>query len=223
MISSRSLMLIASITLALSPIYVQAEEQSAEDEAQVELTPEAMGDALSCRSSEAAANFTWTIFGENNPPTWMHELQNATELEGMVGIVGYQLDDPVYMLGEPVDKVYFVSNWIVTLMPREQATSFIESYEMERAPYVSAEQYYRFLDPDTGPMLGAFAPTGDSVADAFAKALGAEVPERKEAESLFVGCNYAVASEQEFLDMAKQADEIMENMSQEMGEMLKEN
>jgi hypothetical protein len=80
--------------------------------------------------------------------------------------------------------------------------AFIAAHKLERAPIKGTEQYYRFVDPDSGPMIGVFEPTGNATAAMLAKAFG-EVPPAPPSDHLFVGCNYTVASQTEFLDAAR--------------------
>ncbi|MFG6284008.1 hypothetical protein [Sphingomonas sp. S6] len=174
-------------------------------EAQAALTPELLGDALSCRSRDALEAFANGLFLDPKIPAWMKEGAPDKATEGMLGIEGYTLTTPASLMGQRVDRVYFLNNWIVTLWPRKVAEAFIAAHALKRAPMAITEQYYRFVDPKSGPMLGAFAPTGNATAALLAKAFGAKAPPPPPADSLFVGCNYAPVSEAEFLAVARRA------------------
>lgn len=175
----------------------------------IDLTPQALEDALSCRSHEALNLFATALFLEAKPPSWMHETENGKEAEGMIGLFAYNLSKPAALFGQPVTTVYFMGDWVVTLLPRDRADAFISAQLMKRAPIKAAEQYYRFIDPENGPMLGAFEPTGGSTAAILARAFGAEPAPLPPAEYLFVGCNYTSVSEADFLDVARQSELIL--------------
>lgn len=175
----------------------------------IPLTPEALGDVLSCRSPAGGTAFASALFLDRKAPSWMRETKGGKETRRMLGLYGYKLSRPVSMLGEPVDRVYFMKDWVVVLWPREKANAFIVAHQLERAPIKVAEQYYRFIDPESGPMLGVFEPTGNTTAMLLAKASGAEVPPSPPAASLFVGCNYTPASRADFLDAARQSEAMV--------------
>jgi hypothetical protein len=190
------------LTLSLPP-YAEAQAKPVPADASAPLTPELLSDALSCRSRDALEAFANGLFLDPKIPAWMKEGAPDTATEGMLGIEGYTLTTPASLMGQRVDRVYFLNNWIVTLWPRKVAEAFIAAHALKRAPIEITEQYYRFVDPKNGPMLGAFAPTGNATAALLAKAFGAKAPPSPPADSLFVGCNYAPVSEAEFLAVAR--------------------
>ncbi|MEG8056381.1 hypothetical protein QP150_06110 [Sphingomonas sp. 22L2VL55-3] len=67
-----------------------------------------------------------------------------------------------------------MSDWVVALLPRASAERVIAAQKMTRAPIAMTEQYYRFVDPESGPMIGGFAPTGDAMAKVFVDAFGGD-------------------------------------------------
>ncbi|MFT3967623.1 MAG: hypothetical protein QM690_17245 [Sphingobium sp.] len=216
----KSLLSTLSVVLALAgpmPAQAQSDSDKPEETANVALTPETLGDALSCRSHEAALAFASTLFLDRKPLSWMRETKDDKNSKGMLGLYGYKLAKPVSLLGEPVTHVYFMKDWVVTLWPREKAEAFIAAQKMERAPIKIAEQYFRFIDPESGPMLGAFEPTGNSTAMMLAKAFGGEMPPSPPADSLFVGCNYAPASQADFLEVARQSEAMMDDAARDLG------
>lgn len=202
------------------PAAAQTEPVAVEADEDVPLSPETLGDALSCRSHPAAVAFATALFLEGKPPKWMRAAGERKETEGMIGLFGYQLSQPVEMLGEPVSTVYFLKDWVVTLLPRSKATAFLAAQKMERAPIKVAEQYYRFVDPEAGPMLGAFEPTGGSMEVAFARAFGEKPPPSAPSDSLFIGCNYAPATEAEFLEMAAQSEAMLDEVAKGIAEAM---
>lgn len=215
----RRLSVILPLVLALArPIPVQAQTAPAKSDAPVALTPELLSNALSCRSRDALYAFADALFLDPRPPAWMREMTDDKATKGMVGIAGYRLATPVLLSGRQVDRVYFLNDWIVTLWPRKVAEAFIAAQAMKRAPIAATEQYYRFLDPDSGPMLGAFAPTGHATAAMLARAFGAKVPPPPPADSLFVGCNYTSASEAEFLSLARRASGMAADAGQDVAD-----
>ncbi|MCI4591808.1 hypothetical protein MOK15_17130 [Sphingobium sp. BYY-5] len=205
--------LLASPALA----YAQAGNVEATDEETMALTPETLSDALSCRSHEAAMAFASALFLDDKAPDWMHEAEEEKDVEGMIGLYAYRLSHPASLRGEAVDRVYFMKDWVVALWPRARALAFIQAQNLERAPIKMTEQYYRFVDPESGPMLGAFEPTGNATAAMLARAFGAELPPTPPSESLFVGCNYAPASEANFLEAAGQTEEMMNGAARDIG------
>lgn len=186
----------------------ETETEAYEDE-DVPLTPETLGEALSCRSHPAAMAFATALFLQGKPPAWMRKVKESKETEGMIGLYGFKLSKPVALLGEQVSTVYFLKDWVVTLWPRDRAAAFIATQKLERAPIKVTEQYYRFVDPQTGPMLGAYEPTGGSIAAAFERAFGGEPPPAPPADNLFVGCNYTPASQADFLEAAAQSESML--------------
>ncbi len=183
-----------------------------------DLTPEMLGDALSCGSAAAAQAFVDTLFLDPVPPDWMHEAKDDEDTEGMAGLYGYTLAAPVSLRGEPVERAYFLDGWVVTLWPRAKAEAFIAAQGLRRAPIAITEQYYRFLDPQTGPMLGVFAPTNDAVGVVLAGALGAKPPPSTPAGKLFVGCNYTPVSEAAFLAIARRSAAIATEASRHIAD-----
>ncbi|KTT74675.1 hypothetical protein [Sphingomonas endophytica] len=219
MIRSMSVILPLALALAMpAPALGQSAASQAEPAATAPLTPEMLGDALSCRSRDALWAFADALFRDPGSPAWMQEMPDDPATKGMLGVAGYKLAMPVLLLGQRVDRVYFLNDWIVTLWPRKVAEAFVAAQSMKRAPITVTEQYYRFIDPDDGPMLGAFAPTGNTTAALLAKALGAKTSPPPPATSLFVGCNYAAVSEAKFLDLARRASGLATDASRDVAD-----
>lgn len=159
--------LVMSLALAIAlPTSARAQSGGAQvgPNATAALTPKLLGDALSCRSRDAVEAFAEALFLDQQPPAWMHEAKDDKDTEGMLGLYGYTLAKPTSLLGQRVERVYFMNDWIVTLWPRKMAEAFVTAHAMKRAPIAVTEQYYSFIDHESGPMLGAFAPTGNAIA-----------------------------------------------------------
>jgi hypothetical protein len=179
-------------------------------------TPAALTQILSCQSREQLETLADLLFLQGRPPTWMHASELPKSLDGMIGMYGFAVDGRVSAFGEPVDHVYFVKDWVVTVLPRLTAERIIRAQKIKRAPITVTEQYYGFVDPEVGPMAGAFAPTGDAVAKMLIEAFGddaapppSKAPPPAASELMLVGCNYAVASQANFLIAARSAEELV--------------
>lgn len=194
---------------AASPGVARAEDASAP-------TPASLTQALSCQSRNALGTFGELLFLQDRPPHWMHPSALPEALDGMIGVYGFAVEGRVSVFGEPVDHVYFMNDWVVALVPRASAERIIQAEQMTRAPIAVTEQYYRFVDPEVGPMIGGFAPTGDAMAKMMIDAFGggrapqpAETSPPPRADMLLVGCNYTVASQADFLAAARSAEDIV--------------
>lgn len=210
-----------SAAVALTPTQPDAADlagvmsETVDDET-IDLTPQALEEVLSCRSRAAFGAFGNALFLETKTPSWMEATEGDEDTRGMLGLYAYTLSRPASMFGETVDTVYFMGDWVVTLWTREQASRLIAGQRLERAPIRIAEQYYRFIDPESGPMLGVFNPTGATTAAMLAKAFGAEPLSSPPAAKLFVGCNYTPVSQADFLDVARQSDAIFGETARDM-------
>lgn len=215
-LSLRFLPLLALLWSASSPTLAQSEAgEFAQDEV-IPLTPQALEDAMSCRSRAALGAFGSALFFDMKPPAWMREAKDDKQTEGMIGLYGYRLSKPVTLFGEPVEAAYFMGDWVVALWPRAKAMAFIAAQKLERAPIKVTEQYYRFIDPESGPMLGAFEPTGGAMAAMLERAFAGTPALSAKAEFLFVGCNYTPASLADFLDVAGQSEAILGSVTKDV-------
>jgi len=187
----------------------------------VPLTPETLTDALSCRSHAALMAFGAALFLHQEQPDWMRKYEGR-EAEGMIGVYGYKLRTPLTFFGFRIDKIFFMKDWIVTVLSREEAQTLISDQHLERAPIRAAEQYFTFIDPEEGPMLGAFEPTGNLLANSLTAAFGAELPPSPPSKTFFVGCNYAPVSREEFLEAAGRADGLVAKATRNIDEMVNE-
>ena len=215
-ISLRSLMLAATTALVLSPICVEAEQPLLEDEATAELTQKALGDALSCHSSSAAANFLWAVSQEEDLPAWMQAIHDPSDLQDIEGIKGFQLHLPVSILGVPVEKVYFVHDLIITRLPREKVLDFVKLHKMQQVPSKYVEGYYRFLNPLSGPMLNVFVP-GAEFDEISMQIIMGYVPRDRKTKNLFLGCDYAQRSLLDFINSTKRSDLIWDRILENGG------
>lgn len=209
------------IVAAVWPSLARAEEAPAP-------TPASLTQILSCRSRDALGLLAERLFLANDPPAWMHPIEPPKALEGMIGLYGFSVDGDVSLFGEPVDHIYFMKDWVVALLPRARVERLIRARKMQRAPIAITEQYYRFVDPEVGPMIGAFAPTGDALAKMLIDAFGddpaaqAATPPPPAPAMLLVGCNYTVASQADFLAAARDAGETTRKAGADLRRMAKE-
>ncbi|WP_207105763.1 hypothetical protein [Sphingomonas sp. CFBP 8760] len=208
--------------LAASPSVAQAEHEAV-------LTPASLTQVLSCQSRDALGTFAELLFLQNRPPAWMRPSKLPEALDGMIGLYGFAVEGDVSVFGEPVDHVYFMSDWVIALLPRASAERVIAAQKMARAPIAMTEQYYRFVDPETGPMIGGFAPTGDAMARVLLDAFGADPtpkstkgPPSLTPKMLLVGCNYAVASQEDFLAATRGAEDTMRKAGADIRRMAEE-
>ncbi|MEG8058717.1 hypothetical protein [Sphingomonas faeni] len=208
--------------LAASPAVAQSEHE-------VLPTPASLTQVLSCQSRDALGTFAELLFLQYRPPAWMRPSKLPKALDGMIGLYGFAVEGNVSVFEEPVDHVYFMSDWVVALLPRASAERVIAAQKMTRAPIAITEQYYRFVDPETGPMIGGFAPTVDAMAKMLVDAFGgdpaaksAKVPPSTDPKMLLVGCNYAVASQEDFLDAARGAEDTMRKAGADIRRMAEE-
>jgi hypothetical protein len=191
-------------------------------------TPASLTQILSCQSRDALDMLAERLFLTNDPPPWMHPAEPPAVLDGMIGLYGFAVDGDVRLFGETVDHVYFMKDWVVALLPRARAERLIRAQKMQRAPITVTEQYYRFVNPEVGPMIGAFAPTGDALAQMLLDAFGDDpaarpaTPPSPAPTMLLVGCNYMVASEADFLAAARNAAETVRKAGADLRRMGKD-
>lgn len=212
----------AAAAATASPSHARAEVEP-------EPSPALLTQALSCQSREALGSFGELLFLQDRPPAWMRPSALPEALEGMIGLYGFALKADVRLFGEPVGHVYFMDDWVVALLPRATAERIVRAQDMQRAPVAATEQYYRFVDPEQGPMIGAFAPTGDALANVLAGAFGGSAASQPHGalpppkpDVLLVGCNYAVASEEDFLAAARGAGETLRKVGDDLRRMIGE-
>lgn len=190
-------------------------EEAQPDAAAFELTPETLSALAECRAPRQALGETgMVLFMSGSLPAWLKPVADNGH-EGMLGLETFELAEPVTVFGKPVTRISFLQEWVVIEDTYDAARTLIEAKGMKRAPIKMTEQYYRFADPESGPMLGAFAPTDN----ALAMMLGAPA-ETGTPKTMFVGCNYTVASQQEFLDAASKADATAAGAGADIMEML---
>ncbi|WPE23903.1 hypothetical protein [Shinella zoogloeoides] len=190
-------------------------EEAQPDAAAFELTPETLAALAECRAPREALSETgMVLFMSGSLPAWLKPVADNGH-EGMLGLETFELAEPVAVFGKPVTRISFLQEWVVIEDTYDAARTLIEAKGMKRAPIKMTEQYYRFADPESGPMLGAFAPTDN----ALAMMLGAPA-ETGTPKTMFVGCNYTVASQQEFLDAAGKADATATGAGADIMEML---
>lgn len=139
-------------------------EEAQPDAAAFELTPETLSALAECRAPREALGETgMVLFMSGNLPAWLKPVPDNGH-EGMLGLETFELAEPVAVFGKPVTRISFLQEWVVIEDTYDAARTLIEAKGMKRAPIKMTEQYYRFADPESGPMLGAFAPTDNALA-----------------------------------------------------------
>ena len=185
--------------------------------AEPELSPEALQRTIECRGDLATLGaFGEALFSNKQRPAWLKPVSDNRH-PGMLGLWTYRLDRPIEVFGRSVDTLSFLKQWVVVELPREAADAIVRDQKLERAPIRITEQYYRFITDEEGPMLGAFAPTDNSLELLF----GGEAKPDAANTTLFVGCNYTPVSKAEFLAVAAQADAIVSRSAKALDETLK--
>jgi hypothetical protein len=180
-----------------------------------ELTPQVLADLAECKAPrDVLDKFGMMLFMGGTVPTWLKPIDDDGH-DGMLGLETFELDVPVTVFGAPTTRIAFLQEWVVIERPYDAALATILTESMKRAPIKLTEQYYRFVDPESGPMIGAFAPTDDALAMMLGMPAGTEKP-----KTMFVGCNYTVASQAEFLDATGKADAMAGDAGKDIKNML---
>jgi len=201
---------IMAMALSLAPTLSQG------GNAPAPLTPATLAQLAECKgSADDLVSYAEMLFG-GDPPSWLKEVHSNGH-PGMISLWTYQLAQPLDVFGHKTDRISFMDNWVLIELPRAEAQSVVAQGHMERAPIKTSEQYFHFMNEQTGPMLGAFAPTDDALDVAF----GAPPNADGESKTLFVGCNYSVASKADFLKGAARADEAVCKAGEEIRRMSK--
>lgn len=191
-----------------------AEDLPAEQDV-FELTPQILAALAECRAPrDVLGDVGMALFMGGTAPGWLTPVENDGH-DGMMGLETFDLKQPITVFGASTTRISFLQEWVVTEREYDAALATIQHDGMKRAPIKLTEQYYRFVDPEAGPMIGAFAPTDD----ALAVLLGMPA-ETGKPKTMFVGCNYAVASQDEFLDAAGKADAMAGAAGQDIEDML---
>lgn len=148
-----------------------------------------------------------TLFTDDFP-SWLTRTERK---DRPFSYFGYELAKPVDFYGRQVREIGFVQQWIVTPLSRADALALASELGLERAP-MRAEQHFKFLDGDAGPLFSAFE---------LGSGLSMLLPEEGPKEDiLYVGCNYQATSRDEFLAQAAQADEQLRRMRGEVLDLL---
>lgn len=185
------------------------------DPASFELTPQMLAALAECRAPrDVLGEVGMALFMGGTVPTWLTPVDDDGH-DGMMGLETFDLKEPIIVFGAPATRIAFLQEWVVTERNYDAALTTIQAEGMKRAPIKLTEQYYRFVDPESGPMLGAFAPTDNALAMMLGVPADAEKP-----KTMFVGCSYAIASQEEFLDAASKADAMAGDAGNDIKEML---
>ncbi len=191
-----------------------AEDPPAEQDA-FQLTPQILAALAECRAPrDVLGEAGMALFMGGATPGWLTAVENDGH-DGMMGLETFDLKEPITVFGAPTTRISFLQEWVVTERDYDAALVTIRNEGMKRAPIKLTEQYYHFVDPEAGPMIGAFAPTDD----ALSVMLGMPA-ETGKPKTMFIGCNYTVASQDEFLDAAGKADAMAGAAGQDIENML---
>lgn len=191
-----------------------AEDLPAEQDA-FALTPQTLAALAECRAPrDVLGEVGMALFMGGAVPGWLKPVENDGH-DGMMGLETFDLKEPITVFGASTTRISFLQEWVVTEREYDATLATIQSEGMKRAPIKLTEQYYRFVDPEAGPMIGAFAPTDDALAVLLGMPAEAGKP-----KTMFVGCNYAAASQEEFLDAADKADAMAGAAGQDIEDML---
>ena len=192
-----------------------AADESADTAAPFEFSAQTLADLAECKAPhDVLAEVGGRLFASEAPPAFLKRV----DAEGTaLGLETFELDKPVTVFGEPATRISFLKEWVVVERPREAVLASIQSLGLKRAPIKVTEQYYRFIDPEAGPMLGAFAPVGDALAMMLGLATDVQKP-----TTLFIGCSYAMASEADFLEAANKADALAGQAGDDLKRMILE-
>lgn len=176
------------------------------------VTPDAVSHAIMCSPDNYAA-IANVLYTPEQPRLMTHVQSDPGS--GMLGMDAYRLKRPITVFGRSVDRIYLRSDWITIALPAAEARALVRTEGMTRAPIGNTEQYYRFIDPEHGPMLGAFA--GDD--GLLLRAFGVPADKVPMPDTIYVGCNYTPASEARFLALAREADAISDGVASELRDM----
>jgi hypothetical protein len=191
-----------------------AEDPPAEQDA-FQLTPQILAALAECRAPrDVLGEVGMALFMGGATPGWLTPVENDGH-DGMMGLETFDLKEPIKVFGATATRISFLQEWVITERDYDAALVTIRNEGLKRAPIKLTEQYYRFVDPEAGPMIGAFAPTDD----ALAVMLGMPA-ETGKPKTMFIGCNYTVASQDEFLDAAGKADAMAGAAGQDIENML---
>lgn len=207
--------MIRSLTTALAALALSASALASSALAQdAPRTPADLAAALECRDAGAYRAIGEDLFLNAKPPAWLKAVERK---HAPLGYHEFELAQPITALGMQVRRVGFLQEWVLIELPRDQALALVGRESLTRAPIRSAEQYYRFIDAESGPMLSVFELNRDALAALFAPPSTAP---RAPAAALFAGCNYAPASQAMFLEAAAQADAMLARTANDLKSML---
>lgn len=200
----RDKLLTMATALLLSGAGVVSAEPEASDD--TPLTREELVGLIDCSNRDAYEKMLYIAIGE--APAWMPRNEEASSLSTYV----YDLDKPIEVFGKPRRQVILYKEFVaVPLDDEEDIRQVVQAQSLKRAPIKITRQYYRFIDPDVGPMLSVF----ELAVDPFAMLLGGD------SERLtYAGCTNALTDEQGFLALAKEADDLMRQMRGEVDTLL---
>ncbi|AXT44958.1 MULTISPECIES: hypothetical protein [Chromobacterium] len=176
------------------------------------LTPQALEELVQCASFERYQALQPALLDVvfDKGPDWIRKNERASTL----GVYAYDLKRPIRVFGAETTRLALHKEYVSVPLPSGWTMAEAASrLRLKRAPIKAAEQHYRFVGND-GPMLSAY----EMPANPLAALLGAPQGEPLR----YLGCSYNGASEETFLSVAAQADEMMQKARGDMERMLRD-
>lgn len=177
------------------------------------LTPQTLAELVSCTSFERYQALQPALLDVvfDKGPDWIRKNTAASQL----GVYVYDLTTPITVFGQPVRRLALHKEFVsVPLADGETLAAAAKRLSLKRAPIAVTEQYYRFTG-EAGPMLSAY----EIAANPLALLLG--VPDKTPAQR-YLGCTYQPTDEATFLQVARQADAMMQQARHDMDRMMRD-
>lgn len=170
------------------------------------LTRDELVGLIDCSNRDAYGKMPAIAIGE--APAWMRRNETASSLSTYV----YDLDRPIEVFGKARHQVVLYKGFVaVPLGDEEDVQHVVQTQALKRAPGRITRQYYRFMDPEVGPMLSVF----ELAVDPFSMLLGGD-----ETRFVYAGCTDALTDEEGFVELATQADDLLRQMRGEVETLL---
>ena len=176
------------------------------------LTPKALAELVQCASFERYQALQPALLDVvfDKGPAWIRKNEKASSL----GVYVYDLQQPIRVFGVEAKQLALHQEFVSVPLPTGwKLADAAAKLQLKRVPVKAAEQHYRFVGGD-GPMLSAY----EMPANPMAALLGAPQGEPLR----YLGCSYNGASEETFLSVAAQADEMMQKARGDMERMLRD-
>ncbi len=134
--------------------------------------------------------------------------------DSSAGMYGYTLKKPLVIFGQPYQQVVLHKDFVSVVLPKNTDIAVLaKQHRLTAIPSTRFKQYYRFINPKTGPMLSVYQLPDDPMAALLGKPASTTTN--------YLGCNYTQVTEQEFKKAALQADQQLKNIDKDMQKLLK--